>query len=1299
MTSHQPKQNQIRTQRFSKKRSLLLMLLLIIVLTATAGTWLLTTPSGTQWLLSTVSRASSGSIVFTGVNGTISELRTESILFISEDLTLTIHDFELDWQPEKLFAGQLKIRKLAALNVEVLAPPSEEPTDPVKMPESLQLPLAISIELIKLDALRVFAERSAIPDAPIFSATEISARVNSDGQQHQLSDFQIHSDLGTLRASVQLNGAKPFNLDANVKFTGLTRLADMQLPASRIAANISGDLTQLIVKFDADGKVIKGNGAIALQPFAAFPVAALRASIEDLNPKTFSPDIPTASISMQTDLRTNAADELTGNVTIKNSQTAALDQDGLPFHEVGAKLTLSPDLFQLEKLAISLADSGVISGNLSWQNTQSTGSADLTVSQLNPLALDTRLQPAKINGNIKLDGDTETQQGIIALKDESLHLDARLSHTDQTVTLEKLQLRRHQSALTGQGKLNLDAQQFFYFNGKLTQFNLSDFLQEPASNLNLALKLEGNLSPQITGSVNFKFEDSQLAAQPVSGSGLIESSYPDQIKANIDLMIGSNSLRTRGSFGKPGDRLQLEIAAPKLDQTETGISGALNMKASLFGSFSSPAIRLDMQGSNLALPGDHQLNHLSGYGHLQDESISLKLTADDYRTENKEQLQNLSINVSGKKIHHLFQVNAQIDDDMAINLLAEGGLSKSSTNNQPIQWNGELSQFSTTGPLPFSLVTTAKLELSKERVFLGATKLIMAGGQLSIDKTLWTPQQWHSQGEFSNISVRPGGLTDENKQSLQLGGEWDIESAKELSGHLQIRRENGDWILPGDFPQPLGLQALQLTGQAENGNLRANLTIQGENIGKTAASISLPLTRQNANWTVLPDAPLNGLISANIEDISWVGQMLDKNITSGGKFSLDAKLTGTLDNPVLDGKATGENLALAMLDQGLRLEEGKLAARFDQASVQIDTLKFSAPNDAMPDDYLLDNLKLSQEPGVLKISGVIDLAGKKSNVEIELDRLPIARETNYWIVASGNTDVDFSEDSLTITGKITADAGLIAQPPSGHPQLADDIIVGEQPSQTSQAPEKQMINLDATLDLGKHFYIRVAGLEGRLTGRLNLSSNERTKLYATGSISTHNTVFEAYGQKLTVERGIVNFNGPLDNPGLNVLAVRQDLPVEAGVEVLGTVRRPKIQLVSTPEVSDAEKLSWIIAGRSLESGGVDSALLLSAAGSILGGQPGKGGITRQLSQALGVDEISFRQSDTATDDGNPLSNQIGSVGKRLSSRAYLSYEHGLTTTTDTSVAKLTYSLTPKIKVVTQAGTDSAIDLFYTIQFD
>ena len=201
---------------------------------------------------------------------------------------------------------------------------------------------------------------------------------------------------------------------------------------------------------------------------------------------------------------------------------------------------------------------------------------------------------------------------------------------------------------------------------------------------------------------------------------------------------------------------------------------------------------------------------------------------------------------------------------------------------------------------------------------------------------------------------------------------------------------------------------------------------------------------------------------------------------------------------------------------------------------------------------------------------------------------------------------------------------------------------------------------------------------------------------------------------MTVERGIVNFHGPIDDPGLNILAKRKGLEVEAGVEVAGSVRHPKIKLVSTPHVPDTEKLSWIVLGRAPDTSGLDTSLLITAASSILGGQSSS--ITEQLSDMLGVDEISFRQAstpgNTQTSTGIPgppltspmglaastLSGQIGTIGKRLSSRAYLSYERGITTTT-AGITKLTYSLTPKINIVTQAGEDSAIDLFYTFRLD
>jgi translocation and assembly module TamB len=274
-----------------------------------------------------------------------------------------------------------------------------------------------------------------------------------------------------------------------------------------------------------------------------------------------------------------------------------------------------------------------------------------------------------------------------------------------------------------------------------------------------------------------------------------------------------------------------------------------------------------------------------------------------------------------------------------------------------------------------------------------------------------------------------------------------------------------------------------------------------------------------------------------------------------------------------------------------------------------------------------------------------------------------------------------------LEGDLVADAGLIAQPAVGRPQLADDVTVMGRKPPDRKGPR---IDVDATLDLGEQFYIRASGLEGRLAGQLRMRGEPGQQLRAIGTIIARNANFEAYGQRLTVERGIVNFQGPIDDPGLNVLALRKGLSVEAGVEVTGSVRRPRVRLVSSPLVSDLEKLSWIALGRPPD-GRTDASLLLAAAGAILGGQ--SGGIKDKIGQALGVDELSIRQTGV----GGALTGQIGVVGKRLSDRAYISYEQYLTAAA--GVTKLSYTLTPKITVVTRAGIDNAIDVLYTLRFD
>lgn len=1267
-------------------RRLLIVLMVITLGSATASTWVLTTTSGLQWLLSTTSKIASGNVKFEGVSGTFSTIRIQSAHIINDDKHFKLSKFSFDWQPTALFSKQLIISQLSAQAIEILSPPS---SDPLLLPERLDLPLSLSIQHIEIDSLRVFSKETSEAD---FVLTSLSASLESDGQQHHLSHLNFVSDYGIFNASAHLNGTKPFNLNAQTKLVGLTHIAEKPLSETSINTIISGNLSQLNLDIQAAGDTLNGQAHVLLQPFSALAVAALSVSIDEFNPNVFSSAAPNAKLFLSIDLQEDNEQRLSGNLLIQNKSAKSLDQNGIPLHEIKTQLMLTQDLQQLENMSLHLIDDGIISGSLSWDNVQSLGSANLHVSQLNPSALDSRIQTARINGSLKLTGDAEKQHGIVSLADETLNLDAQLTHTAKAITLQNIRLRRNQSELAGQGELSFVDQQLFKFQGQLKNFNLANFIQSPASDLNAQLKLSGKLDPHPSGLFNFKFDSSQYAGQPVSGQGDIEFDNIDQAKTDLTFSIGSNHLRSHGAFGAPEDRMQLEITAPTLAHLGYGIDGSFHLQAKFGGSLTSPSLQFDLSGDNLRLSDEHQLGHINAQGNLQDQVVKLNLQADNYKKSEETQVQQLTVTINGLQSSHLIKSQLQVDKDIQITLQASGGLHKTKETEPTQYWAGTLSKLTATGPLPIDLLAATTLEVGAEHAKLDATELSIGGGEVTINNMQWTPQLWHSDGQFSGVALRSVTNTDDSLATLQLGGEWHITAAKQLNGRLQINREKGDWIIPGELPFPLGLKQLQLTAQASNGFLSGELQVQGKHIGTTHAKIKLPVTRMDSAWAILPNAALDGQIAIQMNDISSIGPLLDDNIESGGQLDIQAKLGGTFTDPEFQGTVQGADLALALLDQGLQLQQGKLDAHFDHAALHLNTFNFTTPFIPLPHDHLLKKVDIPEKPGSLEISGVIGLIGNDSDLKFELDHLPLALQSHHWIVASGNGHVQFSDDTLSLKSNIKANAGLLTRPPSTRPQLADDIIISNQTSETTQ---NITINLDTTFDLGKYFYVRAAGLEGRLKGGLQLETNEHNNLTATGTIATSKAKYLAYGQHLTVDRGMVNFNGPLDDPGLNILAMRKGLSVEAGVEILGSVRRPAIRLVSSPNVSDAEKLSWIVFGRALNSGNVDTSLLLTAAGSILGGQPSGEGLTQQLSRTLGVDEISFRQGSGGS---NPLASQIGTVGKRISSRAYLSYERGLTTA-NIGITKLTYKLTPKVNVVTQAGLDSAVDVFYVFQFD
>jgi translocation and assembly module TamB len=130
-------------------------------------------------------------------------------------------------------------------------------------------------------------------------------------------------------------------------------------------------------------------------------------------------------------------------------------------------------------------------------------------------------------------------------------------------------------------------------------------------------------------------------------------------------------------------------------------------------------------------------------------------------------------------------------------------------------------------------------------------------------------------------------------------------------------------------------------------------------------------------------------------------------------------------------------------------------------------------------------------------------------------------------------------------------------------------------------------------------------------------------------------------------------------------------------------------------VPDSEKLAWLVLGHGLENtSGNEADVLGAAAAALLGGKGGTGGFAQKLANTLGVDELGLSQ---AQGQAKGLESTVVTIGKRISSRAYLSFEQG--TSTASSLVRLRYKLNPRITLQLQTGTNTALDVLYSWAFD
>ena len=507
---------------------------------------------------------------------------------------------------------------------------------------------------------------------------------------------------------------------------------------------------------------------------------------------------------------------------------------------------------------------------------------------------------------------------------------------------------------------------------------------------------------------------------------------------------------------------------------------------------------------------------------------------------------------------------------------------------------------------------------------------------------------------------------------LRLAGRIDIRATERFDADVVFERQDGDLNMSsGDGSQLLGLSQLRLVLAAHDGVWSFSQALKGRSLGEITGNVRVRSTAQ-ARWPAA-DAPIDGSIQAQVADIGIWSNWVPAGWRLTGEVRTTAALSGTFGAPKYTGDVNGSGLGVRNLLQGVNVNDGRILVRLAGDVAQI------------------ERFTLRGGEGTLSVTGGASFGTTPSaKLALKAERFRVLGRVDRQLTVSGNAELFLQTDQIKLDGSVFIDEGLFDASRADAPSLDDDVSVKRAGTDDGPALDananrvRRNVAVGLDIDLGEKMLVRGRGLDTTLRGKLRLST-PGGRLSLAGTINASGGTYKAYGQKLEIERGTLAFSGPPDNPRLDVLALRPNIDNRVGVAISGNLLTTRVRLFSEPEMSDNEKLSWLVLGRAPDGlGRADTALLQRAAVALLAGE-GEAP-TDALMRSLGIDDVSLRQSD------GEVRETVITLGKQLSRRWYLGYERGVNATTGTW--QLIYRIAQRFTLRAQSGLENSLDIIW-----
>ncbi|WP_414156744.1 translocation/assembly module TamB domain-containing protein [Pseudomonas sp. BNK-30] len=1148
----------------------------------------------------------------------------------------------LNWTPGCLLRATLCIDQLHAQRIDMLFAPSEQPADsgPLQLPV-LRLPVAIELGDVKVGQVRL--DGSDLLGDLHLAAHWTATGLQIDSLQLQRDDLQLN-----VQGDLQPEGDWP------VQLQGQVHLPAVQGQAWQLALTAKGELQKTLELDATSSGYLNARLTGELQALAEHLPARLQLRSDAFKPAQTLPD--TLQLNQ---LKLDAEGDLLKGYQLSGSASLPAEQAPIALllkGKVDAKganvqaLDLSASDAQHVKLQAS-ADwqQGLVAdAQLDWQ--------DFPWLRLYPLDAPPDVTLKRFNAQVQYrDGSYQgTFNGDLDGPAGAFTLASPFEGDLGQVRLPQLALTAGQGKAAGSVAVRFADTLAWDVDLQLSALDPAYWLAELPGTLAGPLRSKGEMKgEQLTLDAQLDLKG-RLRGQPAMLKVQAEGAGQNWTLGALAVQLGDNRINGSGSLQQRlAGRVDLDL--PRLGQLWPGLRGQAKGRLDVSGTLSAPQGTLTLQGQQLAQE-QNRIQRLDLNARLDNAQRGvINLKANGIRLGDTA-LGTLQANGKGDIRQQALTLGLD-GPQLKLDLGLDGQLNKG-------DWRGRLASGRVqAGGQDWQLQAPARLQR-------------LASGQLDFGAHCWRSGQASLCGEDQRLAPEPrlryhlkqfpldslaqwlpkdfawqGLLNADVNLDIPASGPKGVVRIDASGGTLRVR-DNGRWI---DFPY----QALRLDSTLAPRRIDTRLNFRGERLGELSLNARLdPLGK---------DKPLSGDFRLAGLDLSVARPFVPMVERLAGQLNGSGRLSGTLLAPKVNGNLMLRGGEVSGAELPVSLQDLSLQALIAGEQVQ------------------LNGGWRSGEAGRGRLSG--DLTWGQAlgmNLRLQGQQLPVTVEPYATLEVAPDLSLRLIDDKLAVTGKVLVPKGKITVrelPPSTVKVSDDTVIVGHQ-TEEGKTPMAMAMDIDVEVGQDKLSFSGF-GLTANLLGHVHIGDNMDTR----GELSLADGRYRAYGQRLTIRRARLLFAGPIDQPYLDIEAIRQVDDVIAGIRLSGSAEQPTTKVFSEPAMSQEQALSYLVLGRPLGTSGEDNNMLAEAALGL--GLAGSAGITGSLASSLGIDDF---QLDTEGSGNSTSVVASGNLTEKLSLR------YGVGVFEPANTIALRYKLSKKVYLEAASGLASSLDIFYKRDF-